>query len=813
MGLISQRRKSHSWAEKLEQRTLLSVSSLDSSFGSNGTTSLGYNGPADDYSGSFLQTSDGKLVLTGYGYAGGNDFARLTRLSASGTPDLSFGTNGTVIDAALFDASSAAINPADNSIIAVSQTLTQKFLANGSLDPNWAGPGVNSGLATSSAVQQFVVTRSNGGAFIVSNTGVIALTATGTLDSTFGTAGKYTFPTTNNQRFDAYAAVITSAGNLEMAGDLLTTSSLNRQAALFALSATGSPVNIFSNGSASTLAISGVTTTGSSIRAIQLDGGKAVISGYSGTAGSAYYGSAAFVGRLTSAGVLDTSFAGTGVKQFDLNSTQSETISAIGIDSLDRYVFQDNVNSASGLSTSTLIRLNGSGTLDTTFNKSGELSVSISPSAVFNFPGLFSIEANNQIVYSATVEQTYNDSRDILLERINSDGSIDSTFGDGTGSVGLTRIATSGAVWIQGIGQSSVQPDGKLLLTGKQSGVESNALVARLNADGTADTSFGVNGVAAIDFGSVSDAATATAVQSNGKVVVVGTALATNTTPSTPSVFAIARLNSDGSLDPAFGTTRPGQTLTPSAGNFGRFSTVAVESSGNILAGGVGSMAGTSYANLGEIVRYTATGTLDTNFGSGGIVALTPDGSTADEAIIQKIIPLAGNQFLVGGYVEISSGNEPFVARLNDDGTYNQGFATNGVYLAGYATSQTSPGLAVDSSGDVYLSSVSTASGPTIVSVTKLDSTGVLDGTFNGTGTASLTLATGDTISSFARTAQGEFLFAGSRKVGSYSQDLVAEMTASGTADTSFGSNGILTIDFRKLFGGIERQYLRTGPD
>src|SRR5207248_10643108 len=96
----------------------------------------------------------------------------------------------------------------------------------------------------------------------------------------------------------------------------------------------------------------------------------------------------------------------------------------------------------------------------------------------------------------------------------------------------------------------AVQTDGKVVAVGSRS---NDFVVARYNTDGSLDTTFGTGGIKTIDFAlgnGDDDFASDVAVQADGKIVVVGTA----STAANGDDFAIARLNADGSLDTSFGT-------------------------------------------------------------------------------------------------------------------------------------------------------------------------------------------------------------------------------------------------------------------
>jgi uncharacterized delta-60 repeat protein len=115
----------------------------------------------------------------------------------------------------------------------------------------------------------------------------------------------------------------------------------------------------------------------------------------------------------------------------------------------------------------------------------------------------------------------------MTVTRLNANGSPDTTLdGDGTATIdfGSTEDLANGAV---------LQPDGKIVVAGYTQADEDVA-VARLNANGSPDATFGAAGKATVDFG-VATFGNAVALQPDGKIVVVGQRTGTDD-------FAVARL-------------------------------------------------------------------------------------------------------------------------------------------------------------------------------------------------------------------------------------------------------------------------------
>ncbi len=152
-----------------------------------------------------------------------------------------------------------------------------------------------------------------------------------------------------------------------------------------------------------------------------------------------------------------------------------------------------------------------------------------------------------------------------------------------------------------GDGAASVvlQSDGKIVVAGdSNNGNDSDFAVARYNSDGTLDTSFSADGEMITDFGG-EDYGTSVAIQSDGKIVVAGYG-----SSGGPEDFAIVRYNTDGSLDTSFDTD--GKLLI----DFGRYENgkaLAIQTDGKIVLAGNSVAAGGLAANI-KLVRLNTNG-------------------------------------------------------------------------------------------------------------------------------------------------------------------------------------------------------------
>src|SRR6266478_4724094 len=240
------------------------------------------------------------------------------------------------------------------------------------------------------------------------------------------------------------------------------------------------------------------------------------------------------------------------------------------------------------------------GALDPTFGIGGKVTTHFGG---FDNGRELAIQPDGKIVVVGSV--VVNSVSDFGLARYNSDGSLDSTFG--TGGDVITDVGGNGDP--DGV---VILPNGKILLAGEGSnGGSSTAFaLAKYTASGSLDTTFGTGGEVFTKFTSGNDFATGLAVQADGKIVVAGNANFNGTYGHSDS--ALARYNPDGSLDTTFGTG--GQVIMNVADHFHR---LAIQSDGRIVVAGDRNT-GSSWDFA--LARFNTDGTLDGNFGTGGVL-------------------------------------------------------------------------------------------------------------------------------------------------------------------------------------------------
>jgi uncharacterized delta-60 repeat protein len=214
-------------------------------------------------------------------------------------------------------------------------------------------------------------------------------------------------------------------------------------------------------------------------------------------------------------------------------------------------------------------------------------------------------------------------------------GDLDPTFAGGI----VTRdISPSGDFGFA----VAVQADGKVLMAGRAwMGVTGNDFaIARFNADGTIDSTFGNNGLAITNMGHSSDGVYAIKVLSDGKIVAIG-----ETTRNGMGLdFAVARYNSNGTLDTTFDTD--GKAYADFGNSTDQARSVAISGTGQIIVAGTSILSGLPRVALAV---FTPTGPLDSTFGTGGKVTTTyaPGYARGESAAVlaDGSIVVAGNGY------------------------------------------------------------------------------------------------------------------------------------------------------------------------
>jgi uncharacterized delta-60 repeat protein len=355
--------------------------------------------------------------------------------------------------------------------------------------------------------------------------------------------------------------------------------------------------------------------------ALQGDG-KIVVAGYSFNEG----GRCSFtVLRYTADGSLDTSFGDAGKVTTSIGG-KNDSAESVVIQGDGKIVVAGWFNASSN-NDFAVARYSVNGTLDTSFNETGKTTADFGAD---DYGQSVAVHGDGRIVVTGYTTKSYESKRECALACFKANGSLDTSF-NGTGKV-TTDFGGDGNAEGRSV---AVQTDGKIVVVGyATAGNTEKFALARYNADGTLDTSFGDSGRVMTDVGISGSNATGVALQKDGKIVVAGYAVNNS---GTDYDFACVRYNTDGKVDQSFGDG--GKIMTSVGQGDGKANSLAVQDGKIIVAGSVyfGDVivAGSVYVGDSKfvVVRYDASGKLDMSFNAAGSVrTAVGSGSTPPEA-------------------------------------------------------------------------------------------------------------------------------------------------------------------------------------
>jgi uncharacterized delta-60 repeat protein len=330
------------------------------------------------------------------------------------------------------------------------------------------------------------------------------------------------------------------------------------------------------------------------------------------------------LGRYFPNGALDGSFGDSGLVQTDFGDTSA--VNAVTLQPDGKIIAAGFTRTAGAGAEFALARYKPNGSLDPTFGSAGRAETSIG-TAQYAAINAVALQRDGRIVvagYAGTTSGGDNsDTADFALARYLPNGSLDTTFGNG-GTV-ITNL--SGDDFAAAV---LVQSDGKIVAVGGSEdprGYGSDFALARYLPDGALDSSFGNGGTVLTVFpegGAYAEAASAV-LQLDGKIVAAGYAYG----------FGLARYNADGSLDKTFGAggmnrATFGSILSESS----RATSAVLEPNGDIVLGGFDDEGNGGFFGL---IRFTRKGRVDRYFGRNGRVttAVGPSYSSSASALLR----------------------------------------------------------------------------------------------------------------------------------------------------------------------------------
>lgn len=328
---------------------------------------------------------------------------------------------------------------------------------------------------------------------------------------------------------------------------------------------------------------------------------------------------------------------------------------------------------------------------------------------------------------------------DFSVMRLQADGMLDSSFsGDGRAFVTLPGS-------LRGITRAVLElADGKIIAVGRVT--DENGLgviygLVRYTATGAADSTFGTGGVVSGNFGATQAAIDAVVEQADGRLVVAGGVSATASASDT----VLARFNADGSLDPSFGAAGILRVDFSRAGKDDIARALVLQGDGKLVAAGYAVAA--SGASKLALLRVTPDGSLDPTFGQGGLAEVDLPGASPSSKLGLQLqsdgMLVVGGQSMNDAAGDCSA----VVARIGTDGNPDPTFNGSGVvrWSLGSCAFAGAASIVAEPGGAIVFGSVGTQIAD--ARVTRLTSNGEVDDAFGVNGSAIVDLASGSAAS------------------------------------------------------------------
>lgn len=307
-----------------------------------------------------------------------------------------------------------------------------------------------------------------------------------------------------------------------------------------------------------------------------------------------------------------------------------------------------------------VVRYNPDGSLDTTFGTGGSVSIDFGISR--DFATTLALQIDGKIVVGgfSSINGTSN-MNDFAVARLNANGTLDSSF-DGDGKV--TTTVGPNADTIRAL---AIQSDGKIVVAGISFSTQDEFAIVRYNPNGSLDTTFDGDGKVIRSIGPGNDFANALVIQSDLKIVVAGAAM----NSSGLFDFVCVRFNTNGSLDSSFSSD--GVAFVDFGSNNEGASGLALQPDGKMVLSGY-------YASLSNsddfaLCRIGADGNIDSTFGIGGKVS-TPFGTGIDQSSGVAVQP--DGKIISVGYAFINGASQFVATRHNGNGTADLAFDDDG---------------------------------------------------------------------------------------------------------------------------------------
>jgi uncharacterized delta-60 repeat protein len=450
-----------------------------------------------------------------------------------------------------------------------------------------------------------------------------------------------------------------------------------------------------------------------------------------------------------------------------------------------------------------LVRYNPDGTRDSSFGEGGLIRGNTGYGSLINAA---TVLGDGKVLVAGTTDRRHNR---MWLARFNPDGTLDQTFG-GQGMAYLYYQSSCEGFTL------AVQPDGKILIGGECSNYY--FAIIRTDANGHPDTSFGSDGLLVTEFPAAAHI-NSLAIAEDGKIVAAGTIR------TFPSKIALARYDAGGGLDDTFGTggkavhdnaamgysllLRPGgKILVPGEVGQEAYLEEGPEKTFSLDGRPQGTPGGKRQQVEGDsedahfaLLQFDSHGDLDASFGTGGIAKVSFGGKS--DAALELALTPQGRIVAAGQFVG-HTGDIPLkrlaAAQFSADGQIDPAFGTNGKVLVSPLTSvpELKDAEVVDGNKVLALGEINYQSNYDGVTTThalmRYNPDGSIDGSFGIEGRTTFTSS--GAYQDVAVLHDGSIVVGGHIGEGINRDLLLAKFTQDGQPDTAFGEGGYVTTAY-----------------
>ena len=711
----------------------------------------------------------------------------------SGTPDPAFGSNGYILTPPpatgniLPAFARQCLIQADGKMYMVLQANKTKItrrLSNGDVDASYGNNGysvVTSMSVTTAALQtdgKIVVAGATDG---FSDFMLARYNTDGTLDASFGNAG--VMITDIGSPNDFLNAVIITAGGKIIAGGSTALNGHN-QFVLAGYTAAGIPDVAFGNNGIVTTDFNNVYSSLSSL-ALQPDG-KIVAAGVAGTNNGDFA-----LARYNADGSPDLSFNVTGQATSDFGA--NDWARSVVISSDGKIYAGGQSLDISGYPHFRIARYNIDGSPDFNYN-SGLGSILAVFGTSYDFLTNIGLQDDGKIIASGRTNLNPVNNDDIELIRINTDGTIDNTFGTRGDGLVVADINSGN----DDDNFLVIQQDGKIITGGdnvKFTNFPSYTFSCfRFNTDGTPDVGFGTGGSFNDFVRGAYYSYSGLFLQGDGKL------LAESDLNDGTTASFISRFNANGTPDVAYGQNG---IFTLPSGSGG----VYFQPDGKLLR------LDYSSTNNGDIMllRYNPDGTPDANFGNGGVVISDFGGNEAASVAGFQ----ADGKIVIGGFSRDNNGSDWLIVRYNTDGSVDHSFGTNGYVRTNIEIEDNVQAITFAPDGKILLAGNGYIYPPDFsffhsdVLLARLNTDGSFDASFGQQGKIIIDKAPNDFVGALQVQNDNKIIFTRYESSGGNSQSIFIErVNADGSTDNNFGQNGHTPCDGGITISRMTKKYL-----